>query len=449
MSLTVRLVLMSAAVAAACLVLTGVAIDAAYRRDSEALTQTRLGVQILAVLAATVIDQQGRVTSFDAPPDPRFSTPESGLYARVSDGNGAVLWRSRSWLDGQSLSFPVPAGDGQAANAIEIGAFGKRYFVRSFATQWEDLDGGVTRYVIEVAEDSSSFESSVDAFRASLTLWFAIAIGVLAMTQAVVLALGLAPLRRATRALEAIQSGERSRLDGEFPSELRPLVEAINGLVEVADRRLSRYRHALADLAHSLKTPLAVMRGAVDADEGELRAVVGEQVTRMDRSVGYQLQRASATGGTMIGTPIDVAAVAATLKRTLDKVYRDKALSVEVRHDGDCAFRIDEGDLMELLGNLMDNACKWASHKVYVQVTKNKEGALTVAIHDDGPGIDPKLVAAVVERGQRADPDVPGQGIGLAVVHELVTDAHGGSLTIGSSSILGGAVVEALLPSPA
>lgn len=426
--------------------LTGVALDQAYRQDTETLTQTRLQAQVVAVLGAAEIDEQGRVARFQAPPDPRFATPESGLYARVRSSDGTVLWRSGSWLDGQRLQFPVPSGNGAAAEGMIPGVRGARFFVRTVLVPWEDLSGEARSYRIEVAEDTMVFDRAVAGFRRSLTVWFGIALLAMAVVQSLVLAFGLAPLRAVTRELRAIERGERDRIEGDYPRELAPLVRALNGLIDVSGRRLERYRNGLADLAHSLKTPLAVMRGAGGSGEDELRQAVHEQVERMDRAVSYQLSRASATGGTVLGPPIAVGPAVESMVRTLGKVYADRRIEFHIEVAEDCSYPVDDGDLTELLGNLMDNACKWARSSVRVSAALDQAGGLELVVEDDGPGMAAEHVEALLTRGGRADPDVPGQGIGLAVVVEMVREAHGGTFEVSRSAALGGACVAARLP---
>jgi two-component system, OmpR family, sensor histidine kinase PhoQ len=445
-SLTFRLITAATVVLSLCLALTGMALDDIYRTDALALTQQRLQAQLYAVLGAAATDDDGRISAFEAPPDPRFVTPDSGLYARVLDGQGVVIWRSNSWLNGKSIMFPETSVTPEAQALDLMSAKGEALFGTAWAFEWEDVNGVSERYVVQVAEQRAGFDRRVAGFRASLTFSFAVAIGVLIVIQGLVLTWGLSPLRKVAREVAQIQTGDRMRLGGRYPTELRPLASALNALIEMSERRLERYRHGLADLAHSLKTPLAVMRGATRLGEGDLRDAVREQVDRMDRAVGYQLQRASTTGGTVIGPPIAVDAKLISVANSLRKVYVDRELSLGVHASADLMFRIDEGDLLELAGNLMDNACKFARTTVVTTARLESDGALIIAVEDDGPGIESALVSTLLQRGARADPDVAGQGIGLAVVVQLVMEGHGGALDISKSVALGGASVVATLP---
>jgi two-component system sensor histidine kinase PhoQ len=206
-----------------------------------------------------------------------------------------------------------------------------------------------------------------------------------------------------------------------------------------------RYRDALADLAHSLKTPLALMRGALNerGRSGAATRELDEQVEQMDRIIGYQLQRASTAGRSGFAVPQLVRPTVERLLAALQKVHAGKPIAIEIAIDSLARFRGDAGDLTELLGNLFDNGFKWARSRVRVSATST-DSRLALCVEDDGAGIEPEQVQRVLERGVRADQSVPGQGIGLAVVRDIV-DAYAGELRIERSS-LGGACIRLVLP---
>jgi two-component system sensor histidine kinase PhoQ len=212
---------------------------------------------------------------------------------------------------------------------------------------------------------------------------------------------------------------------------------------------VQRYRNALGDLAHSLKTPLAVIKSALDGkSSNELnKETIGEQVEQLDKTINYQLQRAAAAGRPGLARSIDLDSVANKIAASLRKVYAGKGLDVKTKTDGRAKISGDEGDLMEIIGNVADNACKWAVKRVEIstnETTQGKAKQLQIAVKDDGPGMPPELIGHVLKRGARLDQTTEGQGIGLAVVRELVEEVYDGELQISSSPA--GTTVSIFLP---
>ena len=454
LSLRMRLVVAASVVLVAFLGMTGAALDRAFRDNSLALIEERLQAQTYALLAAAEHSESGLYLP-DELPEPRFSTPASGLYAEVFDDLGESRWRSSSML-GMHLPAPPSTEPGvptfnvvRAADTVEL-------FVLTFPVRWEMSDGADVGYIFQIAERRQNFDRRLRRFRRNLWGWLAGATVALAAVQGLVLTLSLRPIARVAQEVTEIENGDRDQLSQNYPPELEPLAANLNALIRVGRRQLERYRNQLADLAHSLKTPLAVLHGATDreVDEGALGETVREQVQRMDRSIEYQLKRAATSGRLILAPSIDVVELVEKLRASLAKVYADKRLDIVIDAEHAVWARADEGDLMELLGNLMDNACKWATGQVRVSLSvsapgdnRSRTGArpmLALAVDDDGPGIAPEQVALILSRGGRADSQQPGHGIGLAVVHELVTEAYFGTLSV-EESALGGARVSAQL----
>ncbi|MDX1656799.1 MAG: ATP-binding protein, partial [Candidatus Competibacteraceae bacterium] len=413
--------------------LAGLTLDRAYRDGALAALQERLQAQVYMLLGAANLDEQNRLQLPQALPEPRLSTPGSGLYAAVTDGQGRTLWRSRSLL-GLSVAFPVSDSPGQPLFTQIDTSGGSPLLALSFGVAWEVAPDDYRRYTFQVAEARRGFDGQLGAFRRSLWVWLgALGVGLL-LVQGLILRWSLKPLRQVAREVAGIEAGRRQQLTGPYPRELQPLTRNLNALIHNGQLHLERYRNALADLAHSLKTPLAVLRGASHEQPDTLGETVREQVERMDRTVDYQLSRAAASGRTALTRPVTVAPVGRKLLDALGKVYAAKGLALELKADDQARFFGDEGDLMEILGNLADNACKWARSRVVVIARYRPDpagrGELTLIVEDDGPGIAEQQRAAVTDRGRRADPTTPGHGIGLAVVRELVEEVSQGRLAI-------------------
>jgi two-component system sensor histidine kinase PhoQ len=449
LSLNARLTLAASLVLVAFLGLTGLALERAFRDAGLAAVKDRLQGQIYTLIAAAELHDDGRLSMPDALPDGRLSSPDSGLYARITAADGKVLWQSPSVL-GMRIPYPVTAAEGIAAFAPVTAGDGLLLYGLTFSVQWEIGAGQSSHLSFQVAETRDILASQVAHFRRSLWGWLVAAALGLLLVQGLVMRFGLAPLRRVGAELADIESGTRQRLSAHYPRELTTLTEGINAFIDSGRGRLERSRHALAELAHSLKTPLAVLRSQLDggASMQEMHDTLAEQTTRMHRTIDYQLQRAAASGPTPLAPAVDVASVVVRLEDSLGKVYAHKKLRMDLDIAAGIGFHGDEGDLMEILGNVLDNACKWAGSRVRVRVAIERDGAqaqLSLRVDDDGPGIPAQQLNAVLARGVRADTTTPGHGIGLAVVRDIVIDVYGGQLAVGASD-LGGAAVTIRIP---
>jgi two-component system sensor histidine kinase PhoQ len=425
---------------------TMVALDNAYSRALERAARERLDGQLLALIAAAEPGADGAIVLPERAPDPRLDQPSSGVYALVADATGAVVWRSRSAV-GFTLVPPKapPLGERRFRDDLAIGD--EPLFALTLAVEWED--GRAFRFT--VAETQRAALEQLARFRGQLAGWFALITLLFLVAQAVLLRGILRPLRQVADDVHAIQAGRAAQLDGAYPAELDALVASLNALVRNERLRLERYRNSLGDLAHALKTPLAIVRRTLEEerDPARARAALAEQVVRVDEIVEHQLQRAAASGGTTFGAPVEVRPTADKVVASLRKVHADRALAIETFVDPAARFHGDAGDLIELLGNLADNACKHARARVVVGAVPvagppGTRAGLRIVIGDDGAGFPEARIAELVQRGVRGDTSAPGHGIGLAIVQDLVA-LHGGRFALGRSD-LGGAEVTVELP---
>jgi two-component system sensor histidine kinase PhoQ len=442
-SLHLRLGIAALLVLAIFIAATGAVLESAFNGSARLATRERMLGQLYLLMAAAEVDDEGRLSmppSADLP-DPQFALFGSGLYAFITNKQNNVVWQSPSFL---TLRPPAPlllrAGERQLRE-IKL-EDGRDYFIYGFGIEWA-TGSGLEPFTFHVISSLAPLRVEVQLYRQSLWGWLGVMAILLLVTQAVVLRWGLRPLRQVSRELSAIESGEQDHLQSDYPDEIRRLTDNINTLLQQERARQTRYRNALADLAHSLKTPLAVLRGALCKPEVPA-ATVDEQVTRMGHIVERQLQRAASTGATSASTMIAIRPLAERVLTSLGKVYRDKQVATRNEVDKELRFRGDEADLMEILGNLMDNAFKWCRREVYVE-GRREDGRLKLCIHDDGPGLGTHKIGQFPERGSRADETVPGHGIGLAVVMDIV-NAYQGQIRFGRSPLLGGAAVTVELP---
>jgi two-component system sensor histidine kinase PhoQ len=443
LSIHLRMVIAASFVLAAFFGLSGYALDKAFRDSVEVALKDRLQGHVYALLAAADTNRSGRMRMPETLPDPRFSNPDSGLYARITGEQGAYRWSSPSLL-GRTLDYTPTLGPGE--RRFHHNETGEGLYLLAFGLVWEDNKGRELAYTIVVAESGAAMASQVSRFRLTLFLWLGGAAVLLLVVQGAVLRWGLGPLRQVAHDLQRIKSGEAELLQGDYPSELRGLTQNINLLIRHGHDSQERYRNSLGDLAHSLKTPLAVLQGAVDGkEEKELRQAVQEQVPRMNDIVQYQLQRAAAAGRSDVVQTVAVAPVLEKIVATLAKVYLDKGVTCVLESAAEARFFGDEGDLFEILGNTLDNAFKYCRGAVRIRTTATaaEEGdrpELLISVEDDGPGIGLEEVEALLRRGGRKDQQIPGQGIGLSITEEIVR-LYDGTLEIGQSE-LGGARID-------
>ena len=434
-----RLVLITALVLFGFLALTGWLLDRAFRASTLAGVEEQLRLVIYSLLGAAEADAVG--VRVDDLPEPRLSQPASGLYAVILDREGNPLWRSPSALATNVAAGSVDAVLGEFRFSRTVAGPTPR-FALSYLVIWDDA--AESELVFEVAADQAPTLAVINDFR-SILFW-GLGASTLLVTLAQILAIrwGLAPLRSMAKEVEELEEGRREHLSLGYPKELLGLQKNLERFIVHERRRRTRYRNALEDLAHSLKTPLAVIRNALAATGlgTQTRRLVSDQLDQMDGTVTHQLAKATGVGPVVVGKPIAVAGLIERLLRALQTAYADRALAVEMELPEGLAVRGDEGDLMEIFGNLLENAFKYTHSRVRISGQLGTRNLLR--FEDDGPGVPAGIRQEVLGRGARGDQVTPGQGIGLSVVSELLA-LYGGSLAIGDSA-LGGASVEISLP---
>lgn len=437
-SLTRRLILAAAALMVLFLGLTGFALDRAFVNSQLAGQSERLFIRVFNLLSIAELDGDA-LTLPRALRDERFNSPESGLVGLVLNDQRQSSWESLSseWFtEGEWLR----SLDNLSAGEEEFGLHQNWVFRRN-GFEWEDARGDYRYFEFWVLETAEPLNSSIQTFRSQL--WGSLAAVTVALLIALgfVTAWGLRPVRLMAVNLNRIRSGEADSLKGAYPKELTPLTDSLNQLLKAEQGQRERYRKAMADLAHSLKTPLAVMRTVAGTDQQE----VNEQVERMDQIVRYQLQRAvtDARAGPVLGQRCDLTGAIQRLSSALEKAFRDDDKVLDVA-DMDALFvAMDSNDVLEVLGNLIENGFKYGRSLIMVSVEEQND-SIVVHVDDDGTGINEAARAEVLTRGKRLDSLQPGQGIGLAMVCDILA-SYGIEPSI-SKAPIGGARFTVALP---
>jgi len=449
LSLQARSLLAAGVALAAFLGLTGFALDAAIYETLRTALHDRLQSYAYGYLAGSEVSRARRWLPPEVGPDPRFDRPGSGLYAGVVapvevDGVRQDNWRSQS-----ATGMDLPLSDKLPPNTTEFALrespSGKMYVFSIGVRDWDPANRGAVDLTLHIAEDTANLSAQLDVFRRTLLVYLGgLGLLLLALLMAT-LRWSLHPLRRVATDLARVERGDQDRLSEHYPLELSGLATNLNEFIESERDHLARYRNNLADLAHSLKTPLAVMRSQLESGaEGEkFRWTVLEQVGRMDQIVAYQLSRAATSGHTTFVAPIRIEAHAEEVVGSLEKVYAARRITCEFEIDAQAVFYGEMGDLLELLGNLIENAFKWARKRVLVSArplpqAEMRRPGLEIVVEDDGDGIPEDQVEHLLQRGVRGDERVQGHGIGLAIVEDLIR-AYRGELVVSRSPSLGGA----------
>lgn len=425
------------------------------------------------VLQSEAINNSAEPTRPRDMPEPLFGVTNSGWYWQISPYKSALGKSALAKAEVQSADGPTFVSNSLATGRLPSphnsglgrvdgdmrwldtkGPLGQPLrVVELIGTIGEGAQSPV--YLFAVAGPLDWPWSTINNFAAILALALAITGLALLVATFLQVKVALKPLSVIEKGLSDIRSGAAERLDGEFPDEIRPLQVELNGLMESNQDIIERARTQVGNLAHALKTPLAVLTNEADQNQSPFADKVSEQTGIMGRQITYYLDRARmAARASTIGRATPVEPVIKGLLRALERIHSDKGIEFTIHCESGLAFRGEKQDIEELLGNLMDNAAKWSAGKVRlkasavtgVQAAKNADQTrkLSVIIEDDGPGVPPQQRADMMKRGRRLDETKPGSGLGLSIVHDLVT-SYRGELTL-SQSDLGGMRAEVILP---
>ncbi|MEE2730430.1 MAG: ATP-binding protein [Pseudomonadota bacterium] len=430
LSLRTRFVLVAALILAAFSISAGWILRQSFQASIVDRAREQLKLQMFGFIATADYDHD-RLELPEQLADPRFNQLNSGLLAVVIH-DGEVVWQSRSLLLEQ---FPLPPSSdtGQWLFQTVEDQNGRQYYQLSINVFWEEA-AAASPYTFVVREWDQPYLAQIKSFETTLWIWLGGLVLAAIVLVFAVLNLGFRPFRRLARELDGVEMGRQQRIIKQYPSEIMPVVNNLNRLVEHERAMRERYKHSLGNLAHSLKTPLAVLKGlerGSDPVADSQQDTLDEQVRRMDEIVNYQLKRAITAVPQVSGQGAVLLDMYQRMTKVLAKVYADRAITFEQDIRPGLRMPWDDGDTLEVLGNLMDNACKYGGDRVRVGGHIHG-GQIRFYVEDNGPGIAPGDEAKVLSRGVRRDERASGQGIGLAVVNDIVT-ASGGNLSIAAS----------------
>jgi signal transduction histidine kinase len=453
-SLALRLFLSATAWTVVILVATGIILSSIYHHVVERPFDQRLSIYLHTLVADVAAPEQSADRGTPALGEPLFELPLSGWYWQITalDGSKPEIRSSRSLWDAglprlrdeDATTSPDGVRHGYAIYAI--GPEEQRLrLLESTVDLGED-----GRYLIVVAGDPQEIDDEMRAFDRVLLVTFGTLAAVLLLITMFQVRFGLAPLKRISEALAAIRAGTAERLEGRFPVEIAPLARETNALIDANREIVERARTHVGNLAHALKTPLSVVVNEAAGRDDPLAAKVAEQANIMRDQIARHLERARlAAGLKVVGSVTTVVSVVTALTRTMEKIHQGRGIAIDLDAPADVRFRGERQDLEEMVGNLIDNACKWAQMRVSVEVVVERRSgaaaaALRIIVDDDGPGLNPAQRDQVARRGLRLDETKPGSGLGLSIVLELAA-LYGGSLQLGTAPI-GGLRAELVLP---
>lgn len=446
-SLAARLIAAAAVWTLLGLVVGGAVLSNAFRLAAEANFDAALVADMDGLIAAAEPDIGGGIMLDARVLNHNFDRVYSGLYYQIRSGNGRAQI-SRSLFDKEIHPFNQTR-QGPLTWGEAVGPENQRLRVLSRRVDLTPDDRTDADYTFLVGGDMVEVDRQTREFNTTL-FWSFLVLG-LGLIGAILVQvrIGLLPLRRVSEALARIRDGKARRLHGRFPNEIEPLVSELNSLIQHSEEVVGRARTHVSNLAHFLKTPLSVLAAEADAHEDDASAaplaeMVKRQVFAMRRQVDHYLSRARAAGSLdVLGNRTQVSAVVQDLARVIERIHAARGVRIEAECDGDIYFRGERQDLEEMLGNLIDNGCKWAKGRVRVACIKTA-GRLVLTVEDDGPGLSAEQRTQVGARGERLDETVPGSGLGLAIVRDI-SKLYGGFFALDASP-LGGLLARLELP---
>ena len=451
-----RVLAASAAMLLIALSLIGLAVTDAFVDTLQFAIRKKLAAEVNVMLGqAKEID--GKLVMPEHLPNEKYDQLDYSLLGLIYDEHGNLLWQSRSVTD--SIPDYTPVYEPNTAEFTLLEGQGLYFAVYDLDLTLSNSPTAKGYSFITIAR-VEDYADNISRFLTSLRDWSIFTIAAMLASLWLLLLWSLLPLKQVSKQLAEIEADKREQLNGNYPREIRRLTDNLNKLLHGERCQRERYRHTMSDLAHSLKTPLSVLNSTSEnlslidntnsSTMNEVQLTIQEQILRMNQIINYQLQRAVVRHKTLVRNTVNIRQTVNDLGRTLAKVYMGKGVHFENHTPENMIFSGDEQDLMEVLGNLLDNAWKYCHRQVSISCSVNqghndqsREKILVISIEDDGQGIPPNYRKEVLKRGIRADSFNPGQGIGLSIVQDIL-EIYEGHLSIDESS-LGGAAIKITL----
>lgn len=444
-SINSRLILSIIAVVGSFMILTGFTLNKTFYNSAYSALEDRLTGQVYLLMAdREIVPSDKKAGSSNTPAMLKLSnskvsisnTSNANVYSQLSgyitQADGTIIWQSDAEIESKLPPIkPLTNGNKEHGKKVfqKYSVNGIPYISLSIAIFW-DLKNPRFPLVYHINDDLTHLNQKISDYQYSLWQNLLLMSLILFITLFLILRWGLKPLRDVEQEIKAVEQGVQEKLEKHYPDEIVPLSHNINQLIQYERQQQQRYRNALADLAHSLKTPLAIIRAQDFSPSQSSDALasnsknINEAVERMNAIIEYQLQRAGSNSPSSHIQYLQLAPVVQMLIDSMKKIYRDKAINFKITMEQDSQFKIDEGDFMEILGNLLDNACKWCKKDIRLNIN-HQENDFHIQVSDDGPGIAPEMLTEITKRGVRADEFTPGHGVGLAIVQDIVSVYNG------------------------
>ncbi len=454
-SLTSRFIFASILILPVFLVLSVFGLNSAFQTSLLSGEEERLKTHTYLLLGAAEVS----IDSFWMPEElqePRFNQLESGLYGVIYNDNNEEIWRSPS-AKLLSLNQTIKAANSLAispgtTNFSTLNTNNENIFVFSQDILWELESGNEKKFRFSIYHSQDEFMAESKTYQNQLWKWLGVFGLCILFAQVVILRWGLKPLKSLATDLKKIESGENEKLEGRYPSEIQPVTDNLNHVINVEKKQRERYRTTLDDLAHSLKTPLSVIQSMIENNNipkesgtglKDNSLIIGDQIERMNQIIQHQLQRAVLGQAKPIGNSVSILPITKRIVESLNKVYRNKGIDTSISIKPHLIFFGDERDLFELLGNIIEKAYKYSHSKIKISSFEDNK-VFTLVIEDDGEGIAKEKRDVILKRGARIDTVKPGQGIGLSVALDIIS-SYNGSLEV-EQSVLGGASFRITFP---